>query len=343
LQFEGAVGIVGELTQGTWIEHNEVTHTPYTGISVGWSWNQNPTTAGNNLIRNNNIHDTLQLMEDGGGIYTLGNQPGTVVSENYVHDEFRSTFTVYNSPIAGIYLDEGSTNITVSNNVVSHVPMSLYLQNCCGDESGNTIVNWTTDANGNLTGNTFITDGTFNPTNVVANAGLEPAYQDLLSAGVVGKSCQITEDLCPLYPNLAGPPFEDVWGDQNQGALTSPAACMQRASDYYNYCGGPTQMIGHTTTATYLSGGAIVQTLVVGNSCQISEDICPLYPNLSGPPFEDVWGDQNQGALTSPDACMQRASDYYNYCGGSALMSGHTTKATFYSGGNPVQSVVVGN
>ena len=48
-----------------------------------------------------------------GGIYTLGRQSGTVISENCVHDVRCLEYGAW-----GIYLDEGSSNITVENNVV---------------------------------------------------------------------------------------------------------------------------------------------------------------------------------------------------------------------------------
>src|SRR5436309_245478 len=76
-------------------------------------------------------------------------------------------------------------------------------------------------------------------------------------------SCQIREAACPDHPDLVGT-FEDVWGDENLGAASDPAACMRRASDYYNWCGGAVAMNGETTTATYYTDGQVVQSVTVG-------------------------------------------------------------------------------
>jgi hypothetical protein len=79
--------------------------------------------------------------------------------------------------------------------------------------------------------------------------------------------CQITQDICPNHPEYVGT-FEDTWGEENAGALDDPNACMQRATDNYYWCGGPNLMSGHSTTASYYSGGNLIQTKVVGNDIQ---------------------------------------------------------------------------
>ena len=58
----------------------------YTGVSVGWMWNPTPTPCRANLVENNHIHHVMQILSDGGGIYTLGRQPGTVLRGNVIHD-----------------------------------------------------------------------------------------------------------------------------------------------------------------------------------------------------------------------------------------------------------------
>jgi hypothetical protein len=152
--------------------------------------------------------------------------------------------------------------------------------------------------------------------------------------------CRITQNTCPNYPSAVGT-FEDIWGEQNLGAAASPAVCMQRATDYYNWCGGARAMNGQTTTATFFTAGAQTQTVVVGNSCKITQNSCPNHPSSIGT-FEDTWGDQNVGASSNPGACMQRATDYYNWCGGVTAMNGQTTTATFFTAGIGTQTVTVG-
>lgn len=50
---------------------------------------------------------------DGGAIYTLGRQPGTVIENNNLHDNIKA---------ADIYLDEGSAGITVRRNTIAKAP-----------------------------------------------------------------------------------------------------------------------------------------------------------------------------------------------------------------------------
>ena len=55
---------------------------------------------------------TEPALIDGGGIYTLGRQDGSVMTDNYVdgvHNEY-----------GGIYLDEGSVGFDITNNVITN-------------------------------------------------------------------------------------------------------------------------------------------------------------------------------------------------------------------------------
>ena len=107
------------------IEHNELTDMPYSGINVGWGWDDRDNAARNNLVRYNKIWDVLKLMSDGGGVYTLSRQPGTLISENYVHDITR-TGVQGGFNVSGIYLDEGSNFITVRDNVLTNTGTGRY-------------------------------------------------------------------------------------------------------------------------------------------------------------------------------------------------------------------------
>lgn len=160
--YYSSIGIVAGYTDGSVIEHNEVHDTPYTGISIGWGWADRDNAARDNLVRYNKIWNVLTLMSDGGGIYTLSRQPGTLIAENYVHDITRTS--VHGSYfLNGIFLDNGSNLITVRDNVLVNTGDRPIFQNANGPS------------------NTFINNDGTSPT-VIANAGLEPAYWDVRPA-----------------------------------------------------------------------------------------------------------------------------------------------------------------
>jgi len=73
-----------------------------------------------NKITNNRISYALQRVYDGGGIYTLGAQPDSLIEGNFIHD-LRG--------IGGaIYLDNGSRFFTVRRNVMLSAVYLLTLQ-----------------------------------------------------------------------------------------------------------------------------------------------------------------------------------------------------------------------
>ncbi|HEX3698881.1 MAG TPA: right-handed parallel beta-helix repeat-containing protein [Polyangia bacterium] len=126
-EYHGAVGIFVGITENSSILHNELFDLSYTGISVGWGgWNKDyafggngshagPTYAHGNRIIGNRIHDVVSMMIDGGGIYTQGPQPDSVIEENYIYNVGTRTWAI------GIYLDEGTQSYHVDHNVLTHV------------------------------------------------------------------------------------------------------------------------------------------------------------------------------------------------------------------------------
>ncbi len=113
----GAVGIWVGLSQRTVVAHNLVYDLPYTGISVGWQWDSQPTACRENRIEYNHVYDVMRRLCDGGAIYTLGLQPGTVIRGNDLHDVHRN-FMAQGAPNNGMFLDEGSKGYLIEQNVV---------------------------------------------------------------------------------------------------------------------------------------------------------------------------------------------------------------------------------
>lgn len=114
-RYFGCVGIWVGIARQAEVRHNEVSGMPYTGISVGWSWNTNETGARDNRIENNYIHHVMQTLSDGGGIYTLGRQPGTVLRGNLIHDIPANAGRAESN---GMFIDEGSSLLTIEGNTI---------------------------------------------------------------------------------------------------------------------------------------------------------------------------------------------------------------------------------
>ncbi|MFJ8624974.1 RICIN domain-containing protein [Kitasatospora sp. NPDC093550] len=115
----GTAGINAGFVNSTTIDHNDISDAPWAGISLGWGWQSAANAEGNNSISYNRIGNVMNRLCDSAGIYHLSNDPGTVLTGNYIHDVVRSP-AACGSPVHGIYLDEGSDNMTVSHNVLSH-------------------------------------------------------------------------------------------------------------------------------------------------------------------------------------------------------------------------------
>ena len=112
LEYEGCLGIFVGYTEHTTISHNEIRNLPYTGISMGWGWNNKIIAGKDNEISYNLIDSVMMVLHDGGGIYTLSSQPGTQIHDNYISNCFNSN--------GALYLDEGSSNMNWYHNVVQN-------------------------------------------------------------------------------------------------------------------------------------------------------------------------------------------------------------------------------
>ncbi len=122
--YPGAVGILVLQSSRNRIVHNLIHDTNYTGISVGWTWGYAANQCSGNQIDFNHLHHIGRgMLDDLGAIYTLGVQPGTTIRNNLIHD-----LEPYSQRGRGIYLDEGSTDILVENNVVYRIGTSAFHQ-----------------------------------------------------------------------------------------------------------------------------------------------------------------------------------------------------------------------
>jgi glycosyl hydrolase family 141 len=114
----GCVGIFDAFAAGTRIAHNVVHDMPYTGISVGFRWDESLTSQRDSIIEFNHVYDTMKMLADGGCLYTLGYQPGTIIRGNVFHDVHRSAFAHGGAPNNGIFFDQGSKGYHVIGNTI---------------------------------------------------------------------------------------------------------------------------------------------------------------------------------------------------------------------------------
>ena len=116
--YNNSIGVLVTHATDCDITYNEIHDGWYTAVSVGWNWGYTAHPTNNSQIKNNLIYNIGNgWLSDMGGIYTLGIQPDTVISGNIIHNVgCYEGSTGYGG--WGIYLDEGSSNITVEKNLV---------------------------------------------------------------------------------------------------------------------------------------------------------------------------------------------------------------------------------
>ena len=137
--YMGAVGIWIGIARDVHVHHNELRRLPYTGISLGWIWSPRPSPSAGHVIEHNHIHHVMQRLSDGGGIYTIGRHPDSHLRHNLIHDV---PINLGRAGSNGFFIDQGSSELTISENVVHSIarsPVRFHMAGPCTLE-GNTLV-----------------------------------------------------------------------------------------------------------------------------------------------------------------------------------------------------------
>lgn len=118
LDYHGSPALLLTGTHNAMVAHNEVNDVPHAGMVVYDSTGVQ--------ILHNLVHDTMQVLADGGGIYIAGRQgtsyaDGALVRGNVVLD----TVTPYNY---ALYTDYGAAWVTVQGNVIHRNDNSVVLE-----------------------------------------------------------------------------------------------------------------------------------------------------------------------------------------------------------------------
>ncbi|WP_297059201.1 right-handed parallel beta-helix repeat-containing protein [uncultured Duncaniella sp.] len=154
----GTLGIAAGYVKDIDIEHNEINDVSYSGISLGWGWTRTVNCMRNNRVHANLIHHYARHMYDVAGVYTLGSQPHSWVTENCVRDIYVPGYAHDPDHWFYLYTDEGSSFITVKDNWTEG---EKYLKNANGP------------------GNVWENNGPNVDPKIKENAGLTKEYQYL--------------------------------------------------------------------------------------------------------------------------------------------------------------------
>ncbi|MFF5985145.1 RICIN domain-containing protein [Streptomyces olindensis] len=201
--FEGSSPVSAYFSDTLSLQHNRIEKAPWAGITLGWGWwnfdgSQNSivpgtptTTAKNNSVKYNELIDTMQMLSDAAPIYTLGNQPGTEISNNFLQG-------VPAGHKYGIHPDEGSANINEHDNVLDIDPNVKYAINSgtWGNQNNLKITNtygpvntiFSTSVPGSTIENVRVHADRVWPSQaygITVNAGLDDLYKDIIPSGHV--------------------------------------------------------------------------------------------------------------------------------------------------------------
>ncbi len=124
------VGIWEAFSRFIEVANNEISNISYTGISFGWDWGNRTDdglTNNSNSIHNNLIHDFCKRLMDCGGIYTIGANQASSITNNVIYDaRVPPEFLSLSFNAVGLYFDNATAGFTVNNNIVYNMVLPKY-------------------------------------------------------------------------------------------------------------------------------------------------------------------------------------------------------------------------
>ena len=278
IEHRGIVSILTTYVTGATIAHNEVWNMPYTGLSIGYGWGANDaggsnhyagrglynyqprystaTTAANNRVQGNYVHDVMQQMNDGGCIYTLSANPGAVISDNYC---------LRTNGYFGIYFDEGSRYYTARNNVFSATGTWATANYWYAENMGNFTVtgNWSTNGSTNVTNGDR---GNVVSGNTTISGGSWPAGAQAVMAAA-GPRSGTTPQSARIVGTASGRCLEVAGASTANGAQTQLWDCTGAANQRWTQTGSR-QLTGYGGKCLDASGaGTVNGTAVIVWDC----------------------------------------------------------------------------
>jgi hypothetical protein len=249
LEHRGNVSVLTTYVTNATLSHNEVYNMPYSGMSVGFGWGANEpggsthyanrglynyqpryttaTTASNNRVIGNYIHDVMQQTTDGGCIYTLSWNPGALINGNYC---------LRTNGWFGLYFDEGSKYYTATGNVFSAIGTWATANYWGGENMGNFTVtgNWASSSATNVTNGDR---GNVVNNNVTVTNGSWPsgAQAVMASAGPQGGSGTPAKQLVGVQ---SGRCVDVSGGATANGTTTQLWDCNGAANQAWTYTSG---------------------------------------------------------------------------------------------------------
>ena len=293
VEYHGGVAIDVGYAEHTLIAHNQIDHTAYTGISLGWGgWPDKikvaatPNYSNNNTVSQNLITDTMQVLGDGGGIYTQGitgtsladgeHLTGNVILRAYGHghaiySDNGSTFmTITGNVLFGNENDWGSRHTDYTAGATGNDPLDIegnYWQQGDPDSSSKNVTE---------NGNHVIASVADAPSSITGTAGLEPGYRHILAE-------QFGSPSVPAAPTQVAAFAADgtayvAWNPSlvaNRAPVTSYTVTASPGGPTATISAAAHQQLGYAIVAGLTNGTPYTFTVTANNSVGASPPSLP--------------------------------------------------------------------